>query len=259
LKKFDKSGFVGAVAINVRTNDQLRSILLKRFHSQKGSWIVTANLDVTRVLHRSSSRALLADVLSDALVTADGAPISLLATLDNGVCCQRIPGSELIYKLPEWFSQFAPTIVLAGGPAGHAALASEALAAQYPLCAFQAFEIEQAPSPSCHDLENLLYDKPQAIVFIGLGTPKQDFLINDLRMRHPQAIFVGCGAALSFVAGEIPRAPVWIQKLSLEWFFRFLTEPKRLFKRYFLQDVPFLLMFLVPKLLISKINRSGKG
>lgn len=61
-----------------------------------------------------------------------------------------------------------------------------------------------------------------------------------LREQLPRAWFVSCGISFSFVAGEIQRAPVLVQRLGLEWFHRLVHEPKRLFRRYLLQGVPFL-------------------
>jgi N-acetylglucosaminyldiphosphoundecaprenol N-acetyl-beta-D-mannosaminyltransferase len=105
-------------------------------------------------------------------------------------------------------------------------------------------------------------DAAPDIVFCGFGFPKQEQMIADLRRELPQAWFLGCGAALSFVAQTLPRAPVWMQRAGLEWLHRFLREPRRLFRRYFVNDVPFLGGLFVAAL-VSRIGgerrRTSRG
>jgi len=79
------------------------------------------------------------------------------------------------------------------------------------------------------------------IIFVGLGFPKQERLIETLRPLLPRSWFLGIGVSFSFVAGEIKRAPLWVQRVGLEWLHRMLQEPGRLFKRYVIHDLPFAL------------------
>ena len=78
-----------------------------------------------------------------------------------------------------------------------------------------------------------------ALVLVGLGFPKQERLIGSLRPELPQAWFVGVGISLSFLAEEQPRAPAALQRLGLEWVHRLWHEPRRLFRRYVVQGIPF--------------------
>lgn len=70
------------------------------------------------------------------------------------------------------------------------------------------------------------------ILWVGLGSPKQDFWIQLHRGRLDVPVMVGIGAAFDFLAGTKPQAPVWMQKAGLEWLFRLCCEPRRLWKRY---------------------------
>ena len=82
------------------------------------------------------------------------------------------------------------------------------------------------------------------IIWVGLGSPKQDYWMHNHRERLNAPLIIGVGAAFDFVAGSKRQAPIWIQKIGLEWLFRFLNEPKRLWKRY-RQYPRFVLMVLL--------------
>jgi N-acetylglucosaminyldiphosphoundecaprenol N-acetyl-beta-D-mannosaminyltransferase len=77
------------------------------------------------------------------------------------------------------------------------------------------------------------------IVFVGLGFPKQERLIDAVADTLPAGWFLGVGVSFSFVSGEIDRAPRWMRRLGLEWAHRMVQEPGRLFKRYVIHDLPF--------------------
>lgn len=77
------------------------------------------------------------------------------------------------------------------------------------------------------------------IVWVGLGTPKQDFEVNRISRSMP-VVAVGVGAAFDFVAGTKAEAPRWMTKAGLEWLFRFLCEPRRLWRRYLFGNAQFL-------------------
>ena len=81
------------------------------------------------------------------------------------------------------------------------------------------------------------------IVFVGFGQPRQEQWITDHRDRLPGIVLIGVGAAFDFLAGRVPQAPHWMQRAGLEWFFRLLKEPLRLWRRYILLNPLFLVMW----------------
>ena len=85
----------------------------------------------------------------------------------------------------------------------------------------------------------MINDSKTDFVWVALGAPKQEVWMYDHRDKI-KALMVGVGAAFDFVAGNIKRAPEWMQKLNLEWLYRLLQEPKRLFKRYFITNTKFI-------------------
>lgn len=88
-------------------------------------------------------------------------------------------------------------------------------------------------------------------IWVGIGTPKQDFLAQELSSFYPGSFIVCVGAALDFLAGTKKEAPRILQEMGLEWLFRFLQEPRRLFKRYFIDSWGFVAIILRRKIEIE--------
>jgi N-acetylglucosaminyldiphosphoundecaprenol N-acetyl-beta-D-mannosaminyltransferase len=97
------------------------------------------------------------------------------------------------------------------------------------------------------------------IVFVALGSPKQEVLIDRLRHALPRAWWLGVGISFSFVCGRVKRAPRWMQQSGLEWLYRLSQEPKRLARRYLLDGMPFACRLLAGSLLARAglLSRSG--
>lgn len=94
------------------------------------------------------------------------------------------------------------------------------------------------PDEEVTALERIAATQPH-IVWVALGTPRQDYVVDAFRERI-DATFVAVGAAFDFVAGSKRAAPRWVQRSGLEWLFRLVTEPRRLWKRYLVGNVLFL-------------------
>ncbi len=100
-----------------------------------------------------------------------------------------------------------------------------------------------------NDLQLKSNDRISKIIFIGIGSPNQYFLMEKLNKVHYPII--GVGAAFDFVSGAKPQAPLWMQKKGLEWLFRLKTEPKRLWKRYLIYGPFFIILVIYQKIILS--------
>ena len=96
------------------------------------------------------------------------------------------------------------------------------------------------------------------IVWIGLSTPKQERFAQQLKKYTSVHFIVTVGAAFDFHTGNVKQAPVWMQNLSLEWFFRLMVEPKRLYKRY-LEIVPLFIFYNLKELVTGNKTRSASN
>ena len=89
------------------------------------------------------------------------------------------------------------------------------------------------------DIVKTINDADPDFVWVGLGAPKQEIWMADHKGRV-KGLMVGVGAAFDYYAGNIKRAPEWMQKHNLEWLYRLIQDPKRLFKRYFVTNSKFI-------------------
>ena len=96
----------------------------------------------------------------------------------------------------------------------------------------------------CREIVNIINESGANVVLVGVGAPKQEKWIFKYKEQMPNIkIWMALGATIDFEAGNVKRAPQWMQTLGIEWFYRFLMEPKRLFKRYFIDDMKFFYYF----------------
>jgi N-acetylglucosaminyldiphosphoundecaprenol N-acetyl-beta-D-mannosaminyltransferase len=206
-----------------------------------GGWVATPNVDICRAAGRDPQ---LLDLLSGAsLVVADGMPLVWATRLRGDPLPERVTGSSLIYSLTDAAAQHGQSIYLLGGEPGVADRAAEVLSGRYPGLAVVGTD---SPSLNFHvspdsveAIRRRLAAARPDIVFVGLGFPKQERLIAQLAPSFPGTWFISCGAAIPFAAGTLRRAPQWMQRSGLEWAFRLGREPRRLVKRYLVDDLPF--------------------
>ena len=161
---------------------------------------------------------------------------------------ERVAGSDL---LPAFYQYHRHNndirIFLLGAAEGVAKRAQERInekvereivvAAHSPTFGFEKNEQE------CQKIINLINQSGATVLAVGVGAPKQEKWIIKYKDQLPGVkIFLAIGAALDFEAGEKPRSPRWMVNLGIEWLYRLVSEPKRLWRRYLVEDSPFLWM-----------------
>jgi N-acetylglucosaminyldiphosphoundecaprenol N-acetyl-beta-D-mannosaminyltransferase len=209
--------------------------ILDRHASGNGGWIATHNLDHLRRLR--ADREFAAICRSAAIRVADGMPLVWASKMQGGVALpERVAGSSLIYSLTEAAARAGRSVFFLGGNAGTAQRTADILTSRNPQlrvagveCPPVGFERDAA---YLTQLAGRLAAAGPDIVYVALGSPKQEQLIAQLTELLPKAWFLGVGVSFSFVAGEIRRAPRWMQRWGLEWLHRLAQEPVRLGKRY---------------------------
>jgi N-acetylglucosaminyldiphosphoundecaprenol N-acetyl-beta-D-mannosaminyltransferase len=251
IEAFDRVHLDGT-GIDRITEAEVVAIVRDALTRGRGGRIVTPNIDILRRAQREpEARRFLEEA---DLVVADGMPLIWASKLGGSPLPERVAGSSLIWSLSAGLGRDRRSIfVIGGAPASGnetdgATRAADRLAATCPglrvagaLCPPYGFERDrEAVADLCAKVSGAEPD----LVFVGLGFPKQERIIDLLRPELPDAWFVGCGAAVNFVAGDVDRAPRWMQRTGLEWAHRLGTEPGRLAGRYLRHDAPYALRLL---------------
>lgn len=221
--------------------------LLRPQQGETGEPVVfTPNVD-TIVRLRELEPSGVADRLRHArYILPDGQPIVWLSRLLDRPLRSRLTGSDLVPPL--WRR------IVSDGRRAMVVASSEdvaaALRAERPSLATYVPPLFDARDPAALaevvEVASGLIDRTgPEFVFLGISCPKQQLLafalIDRLRQQgRPVPVFLLIGGALDMYVGRTRRAPIWVQRLGAEWFFRFLLEPRRLFRRYFIEDVRFL-------------------
>ena len=231
--------------------------ILDELDAGNGGVVVTPNLDHLRRCTRDLSfNALVAEA---DLVVADGMPLIWASKLQGTPLPQRVAGSDLIKSLSVAAATRGRSVYLLGGAPGTAEAAANVLKSLEPTLAIAGyccpnFGFEKDDREIGKIVNQLVEAKPD-IIYVALGSPKQEYLIQRIRRFLPSAWWIGVGVSFSFLCGEVKRAPIWMQRIGLEWVHRFCQEPRRLFHRYFVVGIPFGAKLLVRSTLDGMTNR----
>lgn len=232
---------IHGVDLHAVTARQAIDFILDELDAGRGGSVVTPNLDHIRRVHDDLHFGAL--VAEADLVVADGMPLIWASKIQGTPLPARVAGSDLIWTLSAAAAARGRSVFLLGGEPGTADAAAQILRDRHPSlriagthCPPVGFE---KITNEMGKLINTLVATHPDIVFVALGSPKQEQLIDRIRRTLPGAWWLGVGISFSFVAGSVKRAPAWMQNFGLEWVHRLMQEPRRLFKRYLLQGLPF--------------------
>lgn len=204
-------------------------------------YVITPNVDHIVKLHKNPSYRKVYD--EAALNLADGVPVMWAAKFLGTPLKDKISGSDLLPVMCKVAAEKGYRLFFMGGRVGAADQAAVEFCQRFPglqivgtYCPPFGFEKDEAENTK---IVNIIRDAKPDILFVGLGAPKQENWILRFLHQYNVPISIGVGASFEFAAKMVKRAPVWMQKAGLEWFWRILMEPKRLWRRYFIEDMQF--------------------
>jgi N-acetylglucosaminyldiphosphoundecaprenol N-acetyl-beta-D-mannosaminyltransferase len=229
---YDQVGILGIPINDLSLDDTIAAIdgLIDEggFHQ-----IATANLDfLTKAIKDEELREVLCRC---DLVVADGMPLVWASQMMGFPLRQRVTGADLLPRLAELSQRKQRKIFLLGGTEERSRAGVNALEAMYPGC-----QIVGRYSPPLGTLDELdhayilemIERAAPDVLLVAFGNPKQEKWLSMHRHRLNVPVCIGIGASLDFLSGDLSRAPMWMQQSGLEWFFRFVVEPRRLAARY---------------------------
>jgi len=191
------------------------------------------------------------------LVTPDGIPLVWLCRLKGFRHVDRVYGPDLMLALCDRSVTMGYRHFFYGGENGVPELLAAVLKKRFPsLQVVGTFSPPFRPLTVEEDeqIVQMINEADPDIVWVGLGTPKQELWMAEHRERLKAPVLIGVGAAFDFLSGRKPQAPRWIQRSGLEWLFRLVNEPKRLWKRNLVNNPTFLVLVILQILGIRKYN-----
>jgi N-acetylglucosaminyldiphosphoundecaprenol N-acetyl-beta-D-mannosaminyltransferase len=247
------------VEINEVTSPELTSYLITSSKRGRGGVLLTPNLDVMRLVAKSPEAAAL--VANADIRVADGVPVLWLSRMQGTPLPERVNGSDLVVTLAAALADADLSIFLVGGEPGTADGAAERLKEMNPrlrvagsYCPPVGYESD--PEQMAAIMERLAEAQPD-FVYVGLPFVKAAKLAHQISVALPTSWSLGVGVSFSFLTGDVRRAPRWMQRSGLEWLHRMLQEPQRLFRRYIIEDLPFLIR-AAPSALRERLRRRPK-
>jgi N-acetylglucosaminyldiphosphoundecaprenol N-acetyl-beta-D-mannosaminyltransferase len=217
---------------------QAIELIWRRVETRTGGVVCTPNADyVVRARDDESFREAIA---SADLRLPDGMGIVYASRIAARPIHSTVTGRYLLPALSARAAEHGVTIALFGAQPGIANLAAKRLRARHA-----GLTIAHAISPpprfaigSAEDSEAVaaLRERTPGIIFVALGAPKQEVWMQRHRSELDGAVLIGVGAAFDIVAGRFREAPRWMTAIGLEWAFRLAQEPRRLARRYLIDD-----------------------
>ena len=173
---------------------------------------------------------------SSDLVVADGMPLVWIGRrAGHGAMKERVYGPDLMLASMEYFRPLGVRHYFYGGSEGVAQELARRMDARFPGLAVAGAEappyLTTVAQESPERIERINQSRPD-ILWVGLGSPKQEQWMNLHRERLQVPVILGVGAAFDFFTGRVRQAPTWMRSHGLEWAFRLGSEPRRLWKRY---------------------------
>ena len=238
---------VGDLWFDALTESDVIQVVCGAWAKGRGGSIIPVNIDVARAA--ACEPALTELVAAGSLVVADGMPLLWAARVGGTVLPERVTGSSLVFSLSAAAAADGRSVFLLGGADGVPERAAQALVARSASLEIAGtesppFGFDQTDAGVRRAVATVAAAAPD-LVFVGLGFPRQERLIERLREALPSAWFVACGGAIPMAAGVVRRASPAMQQLGLEWLHRLVMEPRRLARRYLRDDLPFALKLLV--------------
>lgn len=196
-------------------------------------------------------------VNSCGVINADGASVIWASRFLKKPLPERVAGIDLMESLIRLSAQKGYSIYLLGARQEVVEKTAEVLKKRHPRLILAGIHNGYVKENDWINISNELKKASPDIVFVGITSPLKEYLIEFLQGQGHTAVFMGVGGSFDVISGKIPRAPMWMQKSGLEWLFRVMQEPRRLFKRYFVGNLIFVKSVLLERFREKKEKKNN--
>jgi N-acetylglucosaminyldiphosphoundecaprenol N-acetyl-beta-D-mannosaminyltransferase len=179
-----------------------------------------------------------------ALINADGMPVVWASRLLGKPLKERVAGVDLFERLMQRSAEKGWRVFLLGAREEVVADVKQIYERKYPGIVVAGYRNGYWTEAEEDSVVAQIADAKADILFVAISSPKKELFLGRHQARLKIPFAMGVGGTFDVATGRVKRAPVWMQKAGLEWFHRFLQEPRRMFRRYFIEDMAFFGMLL---------------
>lgn len=234
---------LGEVPIDVVTFAEAIDAIDALVTAGKGGYVVTPNID--HVVLADDNPHFRQAYAEASLSLVDGKPLQWVSGWVGAALPEKISGSDLIEPVLQRAAERKWRVYFLGAGPGVAEKAAEVARQKFGThvvgCDAPMISADPNDPKNAEPMKKLREAKPD-LVLVALGAPKQEILMHRLREQYAPAVALGIGASLDFLAGNVKRAPSWVSSAGMEWAWRLAKEPKRLWRRYLVNDPKFVLI-----------------
>ncbi|QKX65284.1 WecB/TagA/CpsF family glycosyltransferase [Enterococcus hirae] len=239
------------VQIDAVTMEKMITAINDKIMAKEPTHILGINADKINELQKNEP---LQQVVQKAeIIHADGVSILLAATILNKKIPERIAGIDLMQQLLYLAQEHQYSVYFLGAKEGTINKLKKKLFEIWPNLPIAGIRNGYFSDKEWAEVAQEIKNSEPQLVFVGITSPKKEYLIDYFMNKGINSVFMGVGGSFDVLAGEIKRAPIWVQNRHLEWCFRMLQEPKRLLKRYMVGNIKFLQLTAKEK--IKSINK----
>ena len=186
-------------------------------------------------------------VNSCGVINADGASVIMASKYLKKPLPERVAGIDLMNDLVQLSEKQGSRVYLLGAKQEVVEKTAEVLLQRYPELKIVGVRNGYFKEADWPDVSRELKEAEPDFVFVGITSPLKEYLVEYLQSQGHRCVFMGVGGSFDVISGNISRAPKWVQKINMEWLYRMLQEPKRLFKRYFVGNWKFVVSIVREK------------
>ena len=220
--------------------EDVTSFFISNLDKAKDNYICCANAHTTVVAYENDDYC---NVLNNAfIVLPDGAPVARTGIRKGYSEVNKVSGADFFEQIIKTTENRSINHFFYGNSKENLDKLISYLRENYTylkIVGYEPSKFRDLSNEEICELKNKIKQSKADIVWVALGAPKQEFFCVNM-CKDSNACWIAVGGAFNTIANIIPRAPKWMQNHSLEWFYRFIKEPKRLFKRYFIGNIKFI-------------------
>jgi len=214
-----------------------------------GSSICLTDINAGKLIQIKEDPDLKQSVLTSDIIQADGQAVIWASKFLGKPLKERVAGIDLVYRLLEMASENGFRIFFFGAKEEVVKRVVDVFSAQYGESIIAGYRNGYFKIDEETEIANKIVKSGAQILFVAITSPIQEhFLARNNKILRTVNFKMGVGGSFDVIAGKTKRAPLWMQNNGMEWFYRFLQEPKRMWKRYLVGNSKFILLVLKEKL-----------